>query len=99
VNRLAILILPSAIIVIGCDADRRPTPDDIGAFDDIAGAACEAWRNLIARPDVIASIGKRDWAHVSVGQPQGLLVLLRRPMRANIVPAREPSWEAASHAS
>jgi transposase len=33
-------------------------------FDDIVDAACEAWRNLIARPEVITSIGMRDWDHV-----------------------------------
>ena len=37
-------------------------------FDDIVDAACEAWRNLVAKPDVIASIGMRDCAHVGVGQ-------------------------------
>ena len=33
-------------------------------FDDIIDAACQAWRNLIARPEVITSIGMREWAHV-----------------------------------
>ena len=33
-------------------------------FDAIIDAACEAWRNLIARPETITSIGMRDWAHV-----------------------------------
>ena len=33
-------------------------------FDDIIDAACQAWRNLIAKPDVITSIGLRDWANV-----------------------------------
>ena len=28
-------------------------------FDDIINAACDAWRNLTATPDVIASIGMR----------------------------------------
>lgn len=33
-------------------------------YDAIIEAACEAWRNLIAQPDTITSIGMRDWAHV-----------------------------------
>ena len=36
-------------------------------YDDIIDAACSAWNKLIALPDVIKSIGMRDWAHV--GQP------------------------------
>ena len=34
-------------------------------FDDIIDAACQAWRNLIAKPDLIRSIASRDWAHIS----------------------------------
>ncbi len=33
-------------------------------YDDIVDAACEAWRNLLARPSAITSIGHRQWAHV-----------------------------------
>ena len=33
-------------------------------YDAIIDAACAAWRNLIADPDRITSIGMRDWAHV-----------------------------------
>jgi hypothetical protein len=33
-------------------------------YDDIIDAACEAWKNLIARPPVITSIGMRDWTHI-----------------------------------
>lgn len=33
-------------------------------YDDIIDAACEAWRNLMAIPDTITSIGLRDWAHI-----------------------------------
>jgi transposase len=33
-------------------------------YDAIVDAACEAWRNLIADPERITSIGMRDWAHV-----------------------------------
>ena len=36
-------------------------------YDAIVGAACAAWRNLIAQPETITSIAMRDWAHV--GQP------------------------------
>ncbi|MCA3643265.1 MAG: IS630 family transposase, partial [Methylobacterium sp.] len=32
-------------------------------YDDIIDAACDAWRNLIALPQTITSIGSRDWAH------------------------------------
>lgn len=32
-------------------------------YDDIIDAACDAWRNLIALPLTITSIGSRDWAH------------------------------------
>ncbi len=33
-------------------------------YEDIIDAACEAWNKLIALPDVITSIGMRDWAHI-----------------------------------
>ena len=36
-------------------------------YDAIVDAACAAWRKLIAQPETITSIGRRDWAHV--GQP------------------------------
>ena len=32
-------------------------------YDDMLDAGCGAWNHLIDRPDVIASIGARDWAH------------------------------------
>lgn len=41
-------------------------------YDDIIDAACEAWNKLTALPDVITSIGPRDWAHI--GQRRGTLV-------------------------
>ena len=34
------------------------------SYDAIIDAACEAWQNLIARPDTITSIGMRQWAYV-----------------------------------
>lgn len=33
-------------------------------YDDILEAGCSAWNKLIARPEVIASIGSRKWAHI-----------------------------------
>lgn len=30
----------------------------------IIDAACQAWKNLIDRPEAITSIGMRDWAHI-----------------------------------
>ena len=33
-------------------------------YDAIVDAACAAWRNLIAQPETITSIGMRHWAHV-----------------------------------
>ena len=33
-------------------------------YDDIIDAACDAWRKLIAQPEIITSIGMRDWAHI-----------------------------------
>ncbi len=33
-------------------------------YDAIIDASCEAWRNLIAQPQTITSIGMREWAHV-----------------------------------
>jgi putative transposase len=33
-------------------------------YDAIIDAACEAWRKLLDKPDTIASIGMRDWAHI-----------------------------------
>lgn len=32
--------------------------------EEIIDAACDAWRNLIALPQTIISIGSRDWAHI-----------------------------------
>src|SRR4028119_1720385 len=31
-------------------------------YEDIIDAACDAWRNLIAKPDITTSIGDRKWA-------------------------------------
>jgi hypothetical protein len=33
-------------------------------FDQIIDVVCEAWKKLIAQPNLIRSIGRRDWAHV-----------------------------------
>ena len=33
-------------------------------YEAIVDAACEAWRKLLARPDTITPIGRRDWARV-----------------------------------
>ena len=33
-------------------------------YDDIIDAACDAWRELIAKPQTITSIGMREWAHI-----------------------------------
>jgi hypothetical protein len=33
-------------------------------YDDIVDAACAAWNKLAALPDVITSIGMREWAHI-----------------------------------
>jgi transposase len=33
-------------------------------YDDIIDAACEAWNKLTAAPEVINSIGMRQWAHI-----------------------------------
>jgi hypothetical protein len=33
------------------------------AYDDIVEAACKAWNTLTARPNIITSIGMRQWAH------------------------------------
>lgn len=34
------------------------------SYEAIVDAACEAWRNLLAQPRTITSIGSRDWAHI-----------------------------------
>ena len=34
-------------------------------YNHIIEAACEAWRNLVALPNTITSIGLRDWARRS----------------------------------
>ena len=34
------------------------------SYDAIIDAACEAWRKLLAKPKLVASIGLRDWAHI-----------------------------------
>ena len=33
-------------------------------YDDIIDAACDAWNKLTAAPDLIKSIGMRQWAHI-----------------------------------
>ena len=33
-------------------------------YDAILEAGCQAWNNLITLPDVITSIGTRDWAKI-----------------------------------
>ena len=33
------------------------------SYEAIIDAACEAWNKLIKQPDIITSIGVRDWAH------------------------------------
>ena len=33
-------------------------------YEDIIDAACEAWNKLTARPEVITSIGLREWARI-----------------------------------
>ncbi len=33
-------------------------------YEAILDAACEAWRKLVAQPEIITSIGLRDWAHM-----------------------------------
>ena len=34
------------------------------SYEAIIEAACDAWRNLLAQPDTITSIGLREWAHI-----------------------------------
>jgi transposase len=34
-------------------------------YDAIIEAACDAWQKLLAQPETIASIGRRQWAHIS----------------------------------
>jgi hypothetical protein len=34
------------------------------SYDAIIEAACEAWRNLLAQPETITSLGLREWAHI-----------------------------------
>ncbi len=34
------------------------------SYEAIIDAACEAWRNFLAQPHTITSIGMRGWAHV-----------------------------------
>ena len=34
------------------------------SYEAIIEAACKAWRNLLAQPDTITSIGLREWAHI-----------------------------------
>ncbi len=34
-------------------------------YDAIIDAGCQAWNNLIDKPDTITSIGMRKWAHIS----------------------------------
>ena len=32
-------------------------------YDEIVDHSCDAWNKLVAQPDRITSIGRRDWAH------------------------------------
>lgn len=32
-------------------------------YDAIIDAGCEAWNKLLKQPEIITSIGMRDWAH------------------------------------
>jgi len=32
-------------------------------YDEIVDHCCNAWNKLVAQPDRITSIGRRDWAH------------------------------------
>ena len=32
-------------------------------YDEIVDHCCDAWNKLVAQPDRITSIGRRDWAH------------------------------------
>ena len=32
-------------------------------YDEILDHCCDAWNKLVAQPDRITSIGRRDWAH------------------------------------
>jgi hypothetical protein len=33
-------------------------------YEDIIDVACDAWRKLIAHPELITCIGMREWAHI-----------------------------------
>jgi transposase len=33
-------------------------------YDAIIDAACEAWQKLTAQPQIITSIGSRDWTNI-----------------------------------
>jgi len=33
-------------------------------YAEIVDAACDAWRRLVDRPEVITSIAMREWAHI-----------------------------------
>ena len=43
---------------------RQTTSRSVETYVDIVEAACDAWRRLVAVPEVITSIGMRDWAHI-----------------------------------
>ena len=34
------------------------------SYEATIEAACDAWRNLLAKPGTITSIGLREWAHI-----------------------------------
>lgn len=33
-------------------------------YAEIVDAACDTWRRLVDRPEVITSTGMREWAHI-----------------------------------
>jgi hypothetical protein len=33
-------------------------------YEAVVDAACQAWNRLVVRPEIIRSIGIREWAHV-----------------------------------
>jgi transposase len=37
-------------------------------YDAILDAACEAWQKLTAQPQIITSIGSRDWTNIGQSQ-------------------------------
>ena len=70
-KNLTLILLPSRAPELNpvenvCQYLRGNWPSNrvFDTYEAILDAACEAWRKLVAQPEIITSIGLQDWAHM-----------------------------------